>query len=291
MNKSNDLNRSLKLLLSNPSLEKMEEIFLIGERVTTDFSKFIELLMNTELWKNLDYSNNALKDLCRGLSIQIQNHNQSLDWEPNYHSRSHFKDVCIALSLLIQSQAAFTNSPAAHPALSISAKEAWILLFCAIGHDFGHDGTINTSPFELEKKSISHIKLWLSTTNYPATEMNGLLNYVEPIILATDPKNFQTLLTKKIDQNHRTDLMALLLVEADLMASILPVRGALLSRNLAMEWRNNYPDMAKGVNSIEGRIGFLERIQFTSPHSQVLNISTIQQTHIHQLKSNHVHSN
>ena len=290
MNTSNDLNRSLKLLLSNPSLEKMEEIFLIGERVTTDFSKFIELLMNTELWKNLDYSNNALKDLCRGLSIQIQNHNQSLDWEPNYHSRSHFKDVCIALSLLIQSQAAFTNSPAAHPALSISAKEAWILLFCAIGHDFGHDGTINTSPFELEKRSISHIKHWLSTTNYPSTEMNGLLGYVEPVVLATDPKNFQTLLTKKINQN-RTDLMALLMVEADLMASVLPVRGALLSRNLAMEWKQNYPDMAKSVNSIEGRISFLERIQFTSPHSHVLNISTIQQTHIHQLKSNHVHSN
>ena len=290
MNTSNDLNRSLKLLLSNPSLEKMEEIFLIGERVTTDFSKFIELLMNTELWKNLDYSNNALKDLCRGLSIQIQNHNQSLDWEPNYHSRSHFKDVCIALSLLIQSQAAFTNSPAAHPALSISAKEAWILLFCAIGHDFGHDGTINTSPFELEKRSISHIKHWLSTTNYSPIEMNGLLGYVEPVVLATDPKNFQTLLTKKINQN-RTDLMALLMVEADLMASVLPVRGALLSRNLAMEWKQNYPDMAKSVNSIEGRIGFLERIQFTSPHSHVLNISTIQQTHIHQLKSNHVNSN
>jgi hypothetical protein len=221
MNKSNDLNRSLKLLLSNPSLEKMEEIFLIGGRVTTDFSKFIELLMNTELWKSLDYSNNAFKDLCKGLSIQIQNHNQSLDWEPNYHSRSHFKDVCIALSLLIQSQAAFTNSPAAHPALSISAKEAWILLFCAIGHDFGHDGTINTSPFELEKRSISHIKHWLSTTNYPLTEMNGLLGYVEPVVLATDPKNFQTLLTKKINQN-RTDLMALLMVEADLMASVLP---------------------------------------------------------------------
>jgi len=290
MNKSNDLNRSLKLLLSNPSLEKMEEIFLIGERVTTDFSKFIELLMNTELWKNLGYSNNALKDLCKGLSIQIQNHNQSLDWEPNYHSRSHFKDVCIALSLLIQSQAAFTNSPAAHRSLSISAKEAWILLFCAIGHDFGHDGTINTSPFELEKRSISHIKHWLSTTNYPLTEMNGLLGYVEPVVLATDPKNFQTLLTKKINQN-RTDLMALLMVEADLMASVLPVRGALLSRNLAMEWNQNYPDMAKSVNSIEGRISFLERIQFTSPHSHVLNISTIQQTHIHQLKSNHVHSN
>ena len=291
MNTSNDLNTSLKLHLSNPSLEKMEEIFLIGERVTTDFSKFIELLMNTELWKSLDYSNNALKDLCMGLSRHIQNHNQSLDWEPNYHSRSHFKDVCIALSLLIQSQAAFTNSPAAHRALSISAKEAWILLFCAIGHDFGHDGTINTRPFELEKKSISHIKHWLSTTNYPAAEMNGLLSYAEPIILATDPKNFQTLLTKKIDQNHRTDLMALLLVEADLMASVLPVRGALLSHNLAMEWKQNYPDMAKGVNSIEGRIGFLERIQFTSPHSQVLNISTIQQPHIHQLKSNHVYPN
>ena len=290
MNKSNDLNRSLKLLLSNPSLEKMEEIFLIGERVTTDFSKFIELLMNTELWKNLDHSNNALKDLCKGLSIQIQNYNQSLDWEPNYHSRSHFKDVCIALSLLIQSQAAITNSPAAHPALSISAKEAWILLFCAIGHDFGHDGTINTSPFELEKRSISHIKHWLSTTNYSPIEMNGLLGYVEPVILATDPKNFQTLLTKKINQN-RTDLMALLMVEADLMASVLPVRGALLSRNLAMEWKQNYPDMAKSVNSIEGRISFLDRIQFTSPHSQVLNISTIQQTHIHQLKSNHVNSN
>ena len=290
MNTSNDLNTSLKLLLSNPSLEKMEEIFLIGERVTTDFSKFIELLINTELWRGLDYSNNILKDLCRGLSIQIQNHNQSLDWEPNYHSRSHFKDVCIALSLLIQSQAAIANSPVTHPAPTISSEEAWILLFCAIGHDFGHNGSINASPFELEKKSISQIHHWLNTTNYPPTKINELMSYVEPIVLATDPKNFQTLLTKKIDQNHRTNLMALLLVEADLMASILPVRGAVLSRNLAIEWNQNYPDMAKLVNSIEGRIGFLERVQFTSPHSQILNISAIQQTHIRQLKSNHVHS-
>jgi len=210
----------------------MEEIFLIGERVTTDFSKFIELLINTELWKGLDYSDNILKDLCRGLSIQIQNHNQSLDWEPNYHSRSHFKDVCIALSLLIQSQAAIANSPVTHSAPTISSEEAWILLFCAIGHDFGHNGSINASPFELEKKSVSQINHWLSTTNYPPTEINGLMNYVE----------------------------------------------------------QNYSDMAKLVNSIEGRIGFLERVQFTSPHSQILNISAIQQTHIRQLKSNHVHS-
>ena len=271
MDADRDLNTSFKLLLSNPSLEGMEEIFVIADRATPDFSKFIELLINTELWKNLDDSNNALKDLCMGLSVHIQNHNQSLDWEPNYHSRSHFKDVCVALSLLLQSQSAITNSPAAHLALSVSAKEAWILLFCAIGHDCGHDGTINTSPFELEKRSISQIKHWLNTTNYSPTEMNALISYVEPIILATD-------------------LMALLMVEADLMASILPVRGALLSRNLAMEWNQNYPDMAKFVNSTEGRIGFLERVQFTSPHSQVLNISAIQQTHIHQLKSNHVHS-
>ena len=291
MDTGHDLNTSFKLPLSDPSLERMEELFVIADRATTDFSKFIELLMNTELWKRLDDSDNVLKDLCKGLSIHIQNHNQSLNWEPNYHSRSHFKDVCVALSLLLQSQAVITNSPAAHPALSVSAKEAWILLFCAIGHDCGHDGTINTSPFELEKKSIAQVHHWLNTTNYPLTKINELMNYVEPIILATDPKNFQTLLTKKIDQNHRTDLMALLMVEADLMASILPVRGALLSRNLAMEWNQNYPDMAKLVNSIEGRIGFLERVQFTSPHSQVLNISAIQKTHIRQLKSNHVHPN
>ena len=290
MDAGRDLNTSFKLLLSNPSLEGMEEIFVIADRATTDFSKFIELLMNTELWKSLDYSNNALKDLCKGLSIHIQNHNQSLDWEPNYHSRSHFKDVCVALSLLLQSQPVMTNSSTALPAPTISSAEAWILLFCAIGHDCGHDGMINTSPFELEKRSISQIKHWLSTTNYPPTEMNGLMNYVEPIILATDPKNFQTLLSKKIDQNHRMDLMALLMVEADLMASILPVRGAFLSRNLAKEWNQNYPDMAKFVNSTEGRISFLERVQFTSPHSQALNISAIQKAHIHQLKTNHVHS-
>jgi len=290
MDTGRDLNTSLKLLLSNPSLEKLEDIFVIADRVTTDFSKFIELLINTELWRGLDYSNNILKDLCRGLSIHVENHNQSLDWEPNYHSRSHFKDVCIALSLLIQSQTTINNASAALPALSISPEEAWILLFCAIGHDLGHNGSINTSPFELEKKSISQIHHWLNTTNYPPTEINGLMNYVEPIILATDPKYFQTLLTKKTDQNHGTNLMALLLVEADLMASILPVRGAVLSSNLAMEWNQNYPDMAKIVNSIEGRLGFLERVRFTSPHSQILNISSIQQTHIRQLKSNHVHS-
>ena len=128
----------------------MEEIFLIGERVTTDFSKFIELLMNTELWKSLDYSNNTLKDLCKGLSIQIQNHNQLLDWEPNYHSRSHFKDVCIALSLLLQSQAAFTNSPAAHRALSISAKNA-LPSYIALQD---HYNLVHRKPFESEQAPV-----------------------------------------------------------------------------------------------------------------------------------------
>jgi hypothetical protein len=54
MDADRDLNTSFKLLLSNPSLEGMEEIFVIADRATTDFSKFIELLMNTELWKSLD---------------------------------------------------------------------------------------------------------------------------------------------------------------------------------------------------------------------------------------------
>ena len=191
MDTGDDINTSFKLPLSDPSLERMEELFVIADRATTDFSKFIELLMNTELWKRLDYPNNVLKDLCKGLSIHIQNHNQSLNWEPNYHSRSHFKDVCIALSLLIQSQAAIANASAALPALSISSEEAWILLFCAIGHDCGHDGTINTSPFELEKKSIAQIHHWLNTTNYPPTKINALMNYVEPIVLATIRRIFK----------------------------------------------------------------------------------------------------
>jgi hypothetical protein len=76
----------------------------------------------------------------------------------------------------------------------------------------------------------------------------------------------------------------MLLVEADLLASVLPMRGRILGELLGQEWESNNPKAAAAVASDQGRFKFLEYIRFISPHAIMLKIEAIRYQSIEELK-------
>jgi hypothetical protein len=207
--------------------------------------------------------------------------------EPPYHSRKHFQDVCLALTALLSQPLASPPKSELLDPWAIFQEDAWVLLFCAVAHDFGHDGSINKVPFELEKSSIGETRNFLSKNSYSPDLIEGLEAKIEPIILATDPTFLGTLLAKFTDPTAnptRVDCMSMLMVEADLLASVLPMRGKLLGKLLGQEWESSNPKAAASVASDQGRLKFLEYIRFISPHAIMLKIEDIRNQSIEQLK-------
>jgi hypothetical protein len=170
---------------------------------------------------------------------------------------------------------------------AISHDDAWVLLFCAVAHDFGHDGSINQTPFQLEKSSIEKTRIFLSEGSHESNFIKALGGKIEPIILATDPSILSSLLAKFTEPSakpSKTDHMSVLLVESDLLASVLPMHGRMLGKLLGQEWESNNPQAAAAVASDQGRLKFLEYIQFISPYAIMLKMEDIRHQSIEELK-------
>jgi hypothetical protein len=111
---------------------------------------------------------------------------------------------------------------------------------------------------------------------------------VESIILSTDPDHYTTLCDqlRVIDQNDDPVLsMSGLLVESDLLASILPKRGMQLSMRLGQEWSSSHPNLAKIVSSANGRLTFLNKLTFFSLQARLLGLCDILTCERSNLKS------
>ena len=232
---------------------------------------------------------NPYPKLCQDFADSVEYATQIMQPEPAYHSRAHFKDVCLALSALASQVSLIGAREGLDQQWQLSAEDWWILLFCAIAHDYGHPGTRNQTPFELEKYAVDLTHEFLLRYSYPLLKIKSLMADLEPIVLATDPRYFATLSGRFLHQvqpNKRVDVMALLLVEADLFASALPKRGTYLGEQLAKEWETSDSKLAQIVKSDAGRIRFLEDIAFYSPHARQLHIETIRLKSIQEIKAN-----
>jgi len=75
--------------------------------------------------------------------------NSKMVEEPPYHNRKHFIDVCISLTMLCMSESLFQDGLRNHVQWSLSTQQKGLLLLCAVGHDFGHQGLINQFPFQI----------------------------------------------------------------------------------------------------------------------------------------------
>jgi hypothetical protein len=206
--------------------------------------------------------------------------------EPQYHNRGHFKEVCLSMTQLLKAQNDILPPLDNVSAWKMSDHDSWILLLCAICHDFGHDGSINKHPFELEKRSVELVQEVLEKSSLTLFERKEIIGAIEPIILATDPRFLPTLLNKFITGNNlqRSDCLSMLMVEADLLASALPKRGKNLGERLSEEWQLTNPGAAVSVKTDKGRLYFLEHIRFISPQSQALGLEDIRKISINQVK-------
>lgn len=258
------------------------EIFF-SQPLNFKFDQFMIALLADPFWTSKKSANNKLGDLILHLSKSISDSHRI---EPSYHNQSHLKDVCLSMTLLLKSQKELFSESNTLSAWIISDHDSLILLLCAICHDLGHDGTTNKYPFELEKKSIGLVQEHLESTSLSLFERKEIINTIEPIILATDPKYLPTLLDKFNSEKNivHSDCMSMLMVEADLLASALPKKGEILGQRLSEEWRLTNPDASASVKTKKGRLYFLEHIRFISPHSSVLGMESIRQLSINELE-------
>ena len=270
------------------SLDSIEDLFQERDEpnVECNFFQFVTELLSKSPWVDLPDESGFYKETCLRLAFDVNDHNQRMGSnEPSYHNRQHFKDVCTSLTLLLNQKVTLVQYL---PCWELRPTDLWILLLCAIGHDYGHDGSVNSSPNQLEKQSVERIKILLDSLLQPTINTGNLMATIEPIILSTDPSNLTGLLNKftgsQISPN-KMDCLCMLLVESDLLASTLPKRGLLLSQQLAREWETTNPKAALVVATPQGRIKFLEYICFVSPYAIILGMEGIRQESINQLKA------
>ena len=271
----------------DPSL--LEHYFALCNTVPISFADLVRALCHTRLWRGFEVLDNPYPKLCQDFADSVEHTTQVMQAEPAYHSRSHFKDVCLALSALASQAHYVAARKEPDQQWHLSPEDWWILFFCAIAHDYGHPGTRNQTPFELEKYAVELTQEFLLRHSYPLSKIKALMADLEPIVLATDPRYFDTLNRKFLKHDHpnsRADVMGLLLVEADLFASALPKRGTYLGEQLAKEWESSDSKLAQIVKSLAGRTRFLEGIAFYSPHARRLQIETIRLKSIQELKAN-----
>lgn len=194
--------------------------------------------------------------------------------EPAYHNRLHMADTLVGLTvLLLESRRDEAARGAARPA----SRGELLALLAMLGHDYLHDGSINRSPGELELRSADAL--------VPVMQRHGLAAadraLVRELILRTDPSGVAASHQKLVGRRFATtdpDCLAVLVQEADILASSLPVPGLELTRSLAEEWERVDPPRARQVLTDAGRLGFLRfAALFSSPASERLGLNRLRQ--------------
>ena len=188
--------------------------------------------------------------------------------EPGYHNRLHFSDslTTITLQAAIESQRLGVDLGLDEGFDAADWKAALVLI--ALAHDFRHPGRVNGARAEIEQQSFDALKPYLQQHAVPALWVER----IEAVILRSD--------FSMVADNHQrvadlpfswcTDWAAVLLNEADIMASASPVFGPRLSRALAAEWELIGFAAYRLVATPQGRSAFLQSIEFSSPSAGVL---------------------
>ena len=265
--------------------QKLEVLLSTIEKEVHSMHDFLAALVNTQLWKSLQIQANPYPSKILDIGLEIDRI-ASERIAPAYHSKKHMMDVCLMLSyILMQEEGAQKNVSNNSPWMT-SSTEKWQLLLAAAAHDLGHPGLINNTPFEIEQQSLDLLGALFMSIGADPVLAKEILECVEPWILATDHAQYSALLERmsQSDLKH-VDCLAMLLVEADLASSVLPVRGRLLTDRLSDEWAKPYPEKSIALRNQVGYLSFLASLQFVSPHSAHAGISSILHNSLSQLRT------
>ena len=202
----------------------------------------------------------ALLQAAQSILDATEAHGQALaaqSAENAYHNREHVSDVLIALGILLD-----------HMGDALTAEQKTLLILAMIAHDYGHNGSINRTAFELEHASFQAVRPMLDAAAVPVRQQAR----VRRLILLTDPhcQKWIAALTPGIFATQ-----ARLAVEADLMASLMPARGFYLGARLAHEQMQNAVPHAPLLETLEGRAKFLSAVRCDSPAAQRLGLEQL----------------
>ena len=268
-----ELNAFFSAIRPDNSILLLDEFLEHLDKKSIRFACFIDALLDTDLWKGLRFESNPYPKLCHDLAICIDELNSSFESEPPYHSRKHFVDVCTGISALL-SQNIECDEAQELSLWTLRKEDSWLLLFAAIGHDYMHRGRINSVDYENELISLNGLQLFLDNySNFSTEYKQNLMRTLHRLILPTC-FDFTHLLYEKINKGmgDQLDYLAMLLTEADVLASILPHRGKVLSKRLSLEWEDQNKELSQFVASKEGYAAFLHKVQFLSEQSKKLNV-------------------
>ena len=267
-----------------PNSQILEELLSVIEKEAQSMRDFLEALVNTNLWQGWHIQPNPYKLMIVTVGSEIDRL-AALRQEPAFHSKRHMMDVCLMLSYLLKHEESKQGEPISQT-WETSLTEKWQLLLAAAAHDLGHPGLINATPYEIEQQSLNLLKALLLGVDIDSRLIKDALETITPWILATDHGQYKALLDRlAIHSPEHVDCLAMLLVEADLASSVLPIRGKLLTGRLCEEWDKPYPEKSIALRNQVGYLSFLTSLQFVSPQAVSATIPQILNNSLLQLRS------
>ncbi len=194
--------------------------------------------------------------------------------QPTYHNPQHITEVILA---------SFCLGKREH----LEPERLAEVIIAAAGHDLGHDGSTNQTPYSLETRSYD--------IAYPLMESAGMsseaIERIGQMILATDfvhgvpivRENYRAFKKYGMHGDPEVQLLnaqCLILTEADILFSCFNESyNKMLSNLLSEEWGKG-PELELGA-----RIGFLQSVEFISEASQQLGLEQRRLELIEQLQS------
>jgi hypothetical protein len=199
--------------------------------------------------------------------------------EPAYHNRLHIADTLVCMTYLLKASR-FLNVPGADsPALAALA------LAIMAGHDFLHPGGSNGHPGELESRAVQDLQPLMQAAGLAKADSQRLTH----CIMATDPsrvKAFHLAVRSQPFDLRQRDCLAVLVQEADILASTLPQTQQALTQALSREWAPTQPQAAGQLLLPKNRLLFLEHAAlFSSPAAQLLGLDEVKVRQVAQIES------
>jgi hypothetical protein len=212
----------------------------------------------------------AIHRCLQSLSVQMEQEGHELalkNQEPPYHNRLHTADTLVALTTLLLHSRALDPKPLKSP-----SQFEWLGMLAMLGHDFRHPGQVNRFAQDIELTTVAQLRPLMTECGVQASNQE----LVAELILFTDPLQAPPLHQKWRGQKkfdlRQVECMAILLQEADILASCLPHFGPALGESLKREWQRIHFAAANTVATPAGRHEFLRAALFTSPASLALGI-------------------
>lgn len=199
--------------------------------------------------------------------------------EPAYHNRLHIADTLVCMTYLLKA-AVHVQVPGAN-----APQLAALALAIMSGHDFLHPGGSNSQPSEFETRAVQDLQPWMQSAGLSEMDRQDVAH----CILATEPSRVKAfhmdVRSKPFDLRQR-DCLAVLVQEADILASTLPQTQQGLTQALSREWAPTQPVAAGNLLLPESRLLFLEHAAlFSSPAAQYLGLDRIKVQQVSQIKN------